>query len=191
MTENTNVAQEPTQQDIEDLAALGLSPDGEPIPDHTLLRIWQQVLSNIEASVAEPIEMGVAGKVVASWPQLSFQDTQRYHELYHEHLLDIRSLLQATIDDHPGCADHAPEDDIAENYEIYKSLVIGWNLYFDDRESEWVATDPESHIRFAALVDCRATIFSRTGLAGHLEAREFNMDHEEIVEAIRANRGEK
>lgn len=182
-----------SEQDRADLASLGLGPDAqdETPEQHSLLRVWSEVLSNIEDAAAEPVSMGVAGKIVAGWPQISFQETERYHELYHDYLLDVRSLLEATIADHPGAIDHMEADDIAENFEIYKALVISWNIRLDELEQAWRATDEDSHVVFAALVDARGFLFSRTGFAGHLEARGFTLDTEEIVEAIQIARGEK
>lgn len=179
-----------SEQDLADLQQLHDEPEAEEKDERTLLKLWLTVLGDIEASAAEEIELGIAFKVVSSWPFLKFQETQRYHELYHDYLLDVRELLRATVNDHPGCEDHTSQDDMTENYEIYKTLVIGWNLLFDDLDGSWVATDKESHIKAAALVDARGMIFGGNGLAGHLDARGFTMDFAEIEHAIRANRGE-
>lgn len=188
-TKNDDV--ELSEQDVEDLASMGLGPDGEPLaPDRSLLRIWREVLSNIERLAAEPVSMGVAGKIVAGWPALTFQDTPRYHELYHEYLLDIRALLDAVIEDNPGAIDHEGDDDMKENYELYKELVIGWNLRLDELESAWRAEDEDSHIQYAALVDARGFLFSPMGLAGHLEAKGFELDSQEVIDALKAMRGE-
>lgn len=179
-----------TEQDKADLRAMGLDPDGDGENGRSLLRLWSEVLSHVEASAAEPIPMGVAAKVVASWPQITFQDTAKYHARYHDLLLDMRSLLTETINDNPGCADHSEKHDIEENYELYKALVISWNIRLDELERQWRAEDPESHIEFAALVDARAFLFSQTGFAGHLEARGFQLDSDEVFDAIRAAREE-
>jgi len=189
MTENLNVEPELSEQDKADLNDL-YGVDADDAPRHTLLRIWSELLSNIEKSANEKISMGIAGRIVASYPKITFQETQRYHELYHEYLLDIRELLLATINDHPGCADVPPDDDLAENYELYKALIISWNLHLDSIEREWVAEDPESHIKFGALVDVRGNLFSQMGLAGHLDTIGFKMDTEEIVNALQSVRGE-
>lgn len=178
-------------QDIADLAEFGFGPDGEPLKQRSLLRLWSEVLSNVEGNAEQPVSIGVAHRIVKGWSQISFQETPIYHQYYHEYLIDVRDILQEKIDANPGAIDFEDDDDLAENHGIYRELVIEWNILFDKLELAWVAEDPHSHIEFAALVDARGFVFSREGLAGHLEARGFTMSTEEVVEAIQAARGEQ
>lgn len=194
MSENTNEiteADELSPQDIADLAEIGMGPDGEPLKQVSLLRAWSEVLSNVESNAAQPVSIGIAHRIVQGWPQIHFQETPLYHQYYHEYLIDVRDILQEKIDANPGAIDFEDDDDLAENSGIYRELIIEWNLLFDKLEREWIAEDPHSHIEFAALVDARGFVFSREGLAGHLEARGFTMSTEEVVEAIKAARGEQ
>lgn len=160
-------------------------------PKFCTLRVWRDVLSNIEAAMDERVPMNVAAKIVAAWPQIVFQETPKYHQRYHELLLEARMLLQGVIDDNPGCLDHVGDDDVVENYQLYKTLVINWNIRLDELEQQWDASAMNSHIEFAAIVDVRGFLFARTGLAGHLEAIGFTLDSDEIIDAIQTARGEK
>lgn len=177
-------------QDIADLASIGISPDGEEAPDNTILRIWKLLLSNVEKSLEDGVSMGMAARIVASWPKITFQETPRYYELYHELLVDARELLHALLDDNPSAIDVDPKEDMAENALLYKQLVIDWNIWLDDLETAWDAVHPESHLLMAAIADVRTFLFSRNGLAGHLEARGFELEAEEVVDALRKHRGE-
>ena len=194
MNENTNEiteADELSPQDIADLAEIGMGPDGEPLKQVSLLKAWAEVLSNVEANSQSEVTIGIAHRIVQGWPKLDFQETPLYHQYYHEYLIEVRDILQEKIDANPGAIDFEDDDDIAENASIYRELVIEWNLLFDRLERNWIAEDPHSHIEFAALVDARGFVFSREGLAGHLEARGFTMTTDEVVEAIKAARGEQ
>lgn len=182
--------------DLPELALVGeeVEPEPEPVLEepegYSLLRIWREVLSNIEAARDEDVAIGIAGRIVATWPQLKFQDLPRYHQMYHAILLDIREELDRVISEHPGAADFMESDDMTENGALYKELVVAWNVHLDGLELEWRAEAEDSHITYAAIVDARTFLFSRNGLAGHLEARGFNVPSEEIAEAIQAARGE-
>lgn len=165
--------------------------DEEPIEEEkSLLYIWSDVLSNIEKVRDEGINMAVAGRIVAHWPHISFQETAIYHEKYHAILLQFRDELDRVIAENPGAIDFMKSDDIAENHKLYKELVVNWNILLDKLELAWDATEPQAHIDYAAIVDTRAFLFSQTGFAGHLEARGFTADSEEIFEAILQSREE-
>jgi len=160
-------------------------------PKYSLLKVWLELLSNVEEVKDQPIPMFVAHKVVNAWPKLSYQDTAVYHSLYHALLLDVRRILQEVVSEHEGCLDFEGDDDAEQNRPIYYELVVAWNVLLDQLELEWRATDEDSHITLAAMVDVRAFLFSRTGFAGHLEARGISFETEEIAEAIAAAREEQ
>lgn len=186
-----------SEQDREDLQKLGIDPDtGHVLEDEeheqfSLLRMWSEVLAAGDSQRDEPVTIGVAGKIVASWPFISFQETKRFHELYFEVLGDMRALLEEIIRDNPGAADIMSNDDMKENYDLYKQLVIDWNIRLDELERAWEADAPDSHIWYAVLHDVRGVLFGRTGLAGHLEARNFELSADEVTHALQVARGEQ
>jgi len=164
-------------------------PDEEK-PGLSLLRLWREVFSNVEAVREQKVAMGVAGRIVATWPQLKLQDVPAYHRRYHDVLLLLRDELDRVIEENPGAIDRLEDTDMEENFPLYKELVVSWNVLLDGLELEWDAAADDSHIEYAAVVDSRAFLFSRNGLAGHLEARGFDMDPDEIAQAIQSARGE-
>lgn len=162
----------------------------EEKPGLSLLRLWREVFSNIEAVREQKVPMGVAGRIVATWPQLAFKDITPYHRRYHDVLLLLRDELDRVVEEHPGAIDRLEDTDMEENYPLYKELVVTWNVLLDGLELEWDAAAADAHIEYAAVVDARAFLFSRNGLAGHLEARGFDIDPDEIAQAIQSARGE-
>lgn len=176
-----------TEQDELDLALLGTA---QP-PQHSLLTIWTMLLDEIDTSRAEPIPVGVAAKVVASWPFLTFQETAIYHERYHARLADMRDILRNVISIDPDATSFTGDDDARENHAIYRDLLVAWHIKLDDLEHEWRAEHPVSHIDVAVISDVRAFIFAQTGLAGHLDAIGYQLGDDEFLNAVRAVREEQ
>lgn len=157
----------------------------------SVLELWSIVLGNAAAIGAEPIPINVAHKVVASWPFLSFQETQRYHEIYHHIFEGVSDLLHDVIDGDAQAFEWVGEQDAEHNHQHYLDALVQWHVRLDDYEAEWRATDPESHIWVAAIADARATLFSQTGYAGHLDSIQFQLGDDEFLEAVRAFREER
>lgn len=184
-----------TESDRQDLEAMGIDPDtgeaAEPTR-RTLLEIWQEVLANVEKSKATAIPMNVAHKVVASWPKLSYQDTVRYHELYHDHLLELREVLNDLIARDPAALSFTGEgEDLEANGHHYQDLLVSWNLVLEHAEMEWRAEQEDSHIRVAAIVDARHFFFASDGLTGHLDSIGFQLSDEDFMAALQAARAEE
>lgn len=182
-----------TDQDRADLEKLGIDPEtGEqPATQRSVLELWSEILSNVELVSKEKIPAQVAAKVVASWPKLSFQDTARYHERYHEILGGMRDSLKETLRLHPDALKNVGDDDAVENHAVYRDQLVEWTCQLDQIEQDWDAVDPESHIELAAVIDARAFIFSEMGFAGHLGAIGFSLGEDEFLEALSDAKGEK
>ena len=169
MSDNTEDVQLSTQDEA-DLALMeALS---QPV-EHTLLRVWSEVLSNIDKVAAEKVSPVIANKIVSSWPKLSFQDVPRYHDLYHAMLRLYRDELQQIIDDNPGALKHtAPAgqegSDAIENRAIYLEVLFQWHMINVRLEKNWNASDPDSHVQIAAIADSAAFTIGPNGLTQHL-----------------------
>lgn len=159
-------------------------------PQYALLRVWSEVLSNLDPIRAEGVSMALAGRIVSQWPQISFQETPIFHDMYHDLLLQFRDELDVVIAENPGASEVPAEEDLEHNYKHYKRLVIDWNILLDQAELQWDVTNEHSHVMYAAIVDARQFLFSRNGFAGHLEQIGFTLEVEEIQQAILAAREE-
>lgn len=176
-----------SEQDKADLKSIGIDPGEEPT-QRSLLEVWRELLGNAEEVGRQDIPIHVAHKVVASWPFLTFQETQRYHVLYHDVLGEALDRLKEIIHEHPEALDFVGEDDAAHNYQLYIDALVSFHNLLDGYEVSWKATDEESHIWLAVLGDVRATIFSSTGMAGHLDAIGFSIENEDFAEAVKKSR---
>lgn len=172
-----------TEQDQADIDSLGDLGDAT---QRAIVAIWREVFSNVKNVIGEQIELGVAAKVVASWPFLTFQETQQYHVIYHSILLDLEKILVEVLDENPDATTFTGDDDATENHNVYLDLLVRWFRYLDQIEKDWCAEHDDSHIRAAAIPDARAMIFSRTGLAGHLEAIGLEFQDGEFLAALDA-----
>ena len=179
-----------TEQDKADLARLGLNPE-EVATERCLLEVWAAVLDSVEGVGAKPIPINVAAKVVASWPALSYQDTKRYHELYHRVLGEARDLLTDLLQENPDAKSWVGDEDAEHNHGLYRDILVGWHNLLDDYEQEWRAEDEGSHIWVAVLIDVRAFFFSRMGFAGHLDSIGFSLTDGEFLEAVDKSREEQ
>lgn len=188
MTENVQLS----DQDRTDLKNMGIDPGAEDAPaERSLLTIWDEILKAGRRVGSDPIPMFVAAKVVASWPKLSYQDTVRYHELYHELLGTLHAALVEVIRTNPDAVNFVGLADAEENRELYIGLLVEWNLLLDDFEQNWSAASSQSHIEVAAVVDVRGFVFSDTGLAGHLGAIGFQLEDGEFFERLNAAKAER
>lgn len=181
-----------TENDVElseqDQADLRLLQE-PPAPTHSVLEVWDLILSNAEPQGRLPILSGVASAIVARYPYLKHQETQQYHAYYHHLLQECRELLHAELAGDTKYRQWVGDEDAEHNYAHYKNVLVSWHNFFDALEEEWVAEDETSHIQIAVLSDVRAFFFSGVGLAGHLDSIQFSLSKDEFIEAIQESRG--
>lgn len=177
-----------TPQDIADLEAI---ENGEEPQPRSLLEVWEATLANVDASAAEPISIHVATKVVASWPFLDFKDTARYHDLYHNTLIELRWKLHDLLVEHPEAKSWTGDEDAEHNHGHYLDLLVAWHIALDDIEKNWRANDEDAAVWVAVVADVRAFFFSQMGLAGHLDAIGFSLSDDEFLDAVRKAREEQ
>lgn len=162
-----------TDQDKADLASIGIAAE-EP-KKRTLLATWKEVLSNIEASRDAKIPAKVAMRIVAAWPELHFGDLSRYHELYHQFLLEQRGVFERVLAEYPKAFENV-EDDAEANRAVYLELLFAWQHQGLLWEHEWSVDDPNAAILVAAIEDAMSFFVGGQGLVGHLESIQFAYD---------------
>jgi hypothetical protein len=180
-----------TPQDQADLDSLGITLEGsEPEQPRCLLEVWRHLLSSAKTIGTEPIPVGVALKVVSTWPWLTFQETARYHELYHVVVSELGEALDLLLAEHPDALGWTGEQDAEHNHELYREILVTWHLKLDTLEAAWRAEDDESHIWVAVIPAVRSLIFARDGLAGHLDSIGFSLTNDEFIVALQEAKGE-
>lgn len=188
MTENTTPL-EMTEQDKLDLASINVGYEGEDTPaptKRTLLELWNEIFSSLEANEAEKIDPATASRVVSVWPQLKIQEVARYHEIYYARLRELRTILHILIEAHPKALENT-EDDAEKNGDLYTELLIDWQVCLQEWQQEWTCTDAEAHIILAAEADALNFTVGAHGLANHLSEIGFDFSDERqarIVEAL-------
>ena len=153
-----------SEQDLADLAALG---ETEEPKKHTLLEVWRELLSNIEAGAEQRVPPQLALRIVSSWPKLGFEDVAAYWAVYHDRLTDMRELLHLEIATDPEALNRV-EDDATANAEHYMNLLLAWNQQVLLWEHEWDVNDPAAAIKLAAFADAQSFVLGQQGLVEHL-----------------------
>lgn len=171
MSENT----ENIEMSAADEADLQLLLDNPPPAKRTLLETWRLLLTNMETSRDQKVSPGLANRIVSTWPKLAFQDTVRYHEIYHELLMELREILHTEISVDPDALKNV-EDDAVDNRSHYRNLLLCWNVAVMRWEHEWDAASPESHIRLAAIGDASQFFIGQQGIVAHLDQIGFVFD---------------
>lgn len=170
-----------TAKDREDLASIGVAAEE---PTHSVLKSWVEVLSNAEKFLGKPVSLEDCIKVVRNWTNIRMQEVQEYSDQYHRVLMDAHKLVVEIVRENPEALAFVGEEDMRENFPLYKALIVGWNLQLNKRNSEWVSTAKNSHVQAAALIDARGYLFANgMGLTAHLDALGFEFSAEEFSKA--------
>lgn len=154
----------------------------DPELTHTLLEMWMSVLENIESEAMAPLRPADAMSLLQRWPILKMKDLVPYQSLYYSHLLEMRDIIAAQIDDKKEVYEHV-EDDATYNRQRYVDIAMGWQLAIEDWEEEWTSEDEDAAIRLAALADVTNFTLSGMGLIAHLDQIGVSVTSEEMVEA--------
>lgn len=164
-------------------------PEAEAPAYHTILEVWREVLSAAEPEGRKKPAPQWCGKMVSSYPNLTFAECLSVRDRYFAKLAQVLDVLNFEIDSHPGCLSHTtPEDDVAENTEIYQAVLLTWQQLFLQWELEWTCNHVSAPAEFAALAEAYKTLFGdagRPGISAYLDNVKF-----EYTEDFQATVGE-
>jgi hypothetical protein len=158
---------------------------------HTILEIWANVLSNIEANEGEHISPRYANSIVSNWPRLTFQDVSAYTSKYFTYLKSLRELLTEEIEKDPEALKRV-ENDAEENRGHYLELIGAWQERIEMWEQTWQSDADDSHVTLAALADATSFFVGAQGLVEHLSQIGFQFtdeDREALRERLMAVKG--
>lgn len=177
-------------EDVKDVmeAAERRVSGAEPQP-RTLLEVWRVILSGLEKHEKAHITMEVADQIVNAHPRLRIQDVPTYHRMYFYCLREFRSVLLAEIESDPECLTRA-ENDAEENAHHYLNLLIIWQQLLHQWDEEWECSSTDAHIEMAAIGSAANFILGENGLAGHLDAINFDYSDEDAAAVGAAIAGE-
>lgn len=179
MTDSTETTEIPdTAAEVIDLFNRG---EAEPEPEapsyHAILEVWREVLAPAEAEATKKPAPTWAGKMVQTYPELTFADCLQLRDRLMAKLGQLRDVVVFEIDSHPGCLEVASaEEDVEENAEIYKAVLLTWQQLFLQWELEWTCNHLHAPAEFAAMAESHRVLFgdsTRPGLSAHLDNIKF------------------
>ena len=149
---------------------------------HTLLEIWQSILSNLEAAEARGVTMQDAARILSAWPKLGVKELTRYHINYYDLLRDIREVLDAEIARDPKAFEHV-EDDAEANRDHYVRLLQDWQLLISQWQYDWMPDSEHAMVMMAAIADAGSFIARPNGgLLSQLDGINFQFTDEDSAE---------
>ena len=178
MTES-NQEIEFSEQDVADLARLGVAPPEEG-PYHSILEIWLKVLTDgITADRHSRISPTWANRIVQSYPEVKFADVPHVAELYFGNLEGLKAIVEAEVkDDDEALKVDSADADREENHHHYLTILINWQLQLLEWELEWDTTQPDAGAYLAAWSEAYKIFFgapNQTGISAYLENIRFEM----------------
>lgn len=166
MTENTT----PEAQTDEDLAAIAASlahdEDG-PVMTNTVLRVWREMLSHLEAASVEPISSAFVVRILSAWPRLELSEIKAYWDFYYASAIKLRDLMEDAIATDPDSVERV-EDDGTVNREVYLEVMYLWSRQFEEWEREWDYSAPHALAETFATADIFEFFLGRQGLVAYL-----------------------
>ena len=151
-----------------------------PTPQfHPILEVWSKVLISAETESKLRITPQWANRIVSSYREIRFSDTERFHKLYFEKVLALLAILQEEIAQDPECLNVASaEEDLETNTLRYLNVLITWQQQFLVWELDWRSFDKDAAIEIAALSEVHKMFFGETGLLGLLDQIKFEFTEE-------------
>lgn len=173
-----------TYETFEDIVEDFNEPDQPAKSTRTVLEVWREVLSNVDAAKREPVTMDQAARLISAHPFLKLDELNAYSVLYYEILEDAAAILDNEIESDPTILD-AGDEDGATNKAAYLNLLINWQKMLKVLETSWRCTNHLAGPKMAAFIDGASFLVGEKGLSAHLSQIkfEFNEDDAELVRA--------
>lgn len=173
-----------TDEEIEDF--IGEGPDDGP-EYHTVLEVWKAVLSNAPGEAAQEVPPAWASRIVTSYPQIQYQDMERFRDLYFGLVIELANIVELEIETDDECLNNfTPEDDIEHNTWHYKNILRDWQLAVLQRELDWRCTNDTAAIELAVIGEVNKMFFGDQGFTQHLGQIKMQFDEADQAELSEA-----
>lgn len=151
--------------------------------DHTVLEVWQKVLSNIDLAKQERIATGNAFKVLNAYPFLTTKDLMPYYTAFYWCLEQYRDALQFEIDTDEKCLEWGdPELDAENNRHHYFNLMVNWQRLALSMRTDWEVSSELAGPELAALSDSQAFMLGEKGMVNLLGQLKLEFDSDDAAE---------
>lgn len=175
-----------SEQDKADLKALA-AEDGTVQLNHTLLRIWKEVLAPACKEVGKNVTPQWASQMIQTYRGITFSDCNELRDRYYSKLFVLMDILDAEIESDDLCLEFTePGEDLEHNGVHYKNLLANWQKQFLTWELEWRCDQSWAAVELAALSEVHKILFGspeRQGLTAFLENIKFEW-HEDDQRAL-------
>lgn len=185
----TDTTTEAIQTVTEEFEVDGEHEAAGPQLTNTVLRIWKEIFSNVDASEASKMPLPEALAILTTHPFMKMDYIGEYTRIYHDLLRAAKGVVEFEIEQHPGCLDNI-ENDAEDNHAAYLGIVIGWHTLLFEAESAWCWDNKYAEAEAAAILSATQILFSDTGLSAHLEQIGFQIDEDERAMIVAARTGE-
>ena len=151
--------------------------------DHTVLEIWQKVLSNIDTAKQERITTANAFKILNAYPFLTTKDLVPYYTTFYWCLEQYRDALAFEIDTDPDCFSWSdPELDAENNRHHYFNLMVNWQRLALSMRTDWEASSELAGPELAALSDSQSFMLGEKGIVNLLGQLNLEFDSDDAAE---------
>ena len=151
--------------------------------DHTVLEIWQKVLSNVDAAKQERITTTNAFKLLSSYPFLTTKDLVPYYTAFYWCLEQYRDVLEFEIGTDDRCLEWTdPDLDSENNRHHYTNLMVNWQRLALSMRTDWEASSKLAGPELAALNDSQSFMLGEKGIINLLSQLKLNYDQADADE---------
>ena len=151
--------------------------------DHTVLEIWQKVLSNVDAAKKKRITTTNAFKLLSSYPFLTTKDLVPYYTAFYRCLEQYRDVLEFEIDTDDKCLEWTdPELDAENNHHHYTNLMVNWQRLALSLRTDWEASSELAGPQLAALNDSQSFMLGEKGIINLLSQLKLDYDQADADE---------
>lgn len=179
-----------TNDTIEDLQLPLEETPAAPANYRSVLEMWDKVLEPVFSSALEKPQPGWATGMVRRHVGLTLASTVQLHELFHTRVKELKQILSQAIEAHPDALTvKSADQDLDDNFEIYKQLLMDWQLQYVTWEHTVDLTSDGAAVQIAALSELHTMFFSETGVVAHLSSigfdQVFTEEHQaELAQAL-------
>ncbi len=151
--------------------------------DHTVLEIWQKVLSNVDAARQERITTTNAFKLLSSYPFLTTKDLVPYYTAFYYCLEQYRDVLEFEIGTDDRCLEWTdPDLDSENNRHHYTNLMVNWQRLALAMRTDWAPTSENAGPQLAALNDSQSFMLGEKGIINLLSQLKLDYDQADADE---------
>jgi hypothetical protein len=171
-----------SDQDVEDLKSLGVTPGDEP-EFHPILEVWREVLKPARAESTAKVTPPYANRIVSTYRGIDFADMNDFRDRFYSKIMALEDILLVEIDSDPDCLKpRSPQDDNAANAGHYRNLLLEWQKEFLKWELEWETTDPSAAVELGAIGEVHKMIFGQDGITAFLQNIQFEFTEQQQAE---------